>query len=917
MKITFGLSLDGWEPLTSPQCLDEFTCGTAGFLELLEVRLGLKTSAVLLSQRLLQYKELLEELAKKRSAFYAESFKKDAYAVAETLVGWREGLIMAGWDGQASETDSARLQDMAALEARTLGRLAPGMGDRLRTVLLELALRLPHIDALTVVEEPEHLPALWRQVCDKLGAHYAPTNAALMSDLSPEDSDLGKIQSLVGRLGETAAQKIKLKGDRSLICLTAFSEYTLACGVAQWLRHVRLKAKTTVTLISGASASPLEEALLASDEPALGLEPYSRARPIPQVLLLALRLYWKPLDPRSLLEFLTHPVCPVGGSLRYRLAEAVAESPGVGGPKWNEAIEAAKDRVRVKEKGNVAAQKEALQRIDDELSAWLLVSQFEGNQEASGTVLSECCARVARWAASRAGASGADSAERNQFLVLAALGSGLAELLQQTPKITRSQLERLLHQISEGGWPSGPSAELGHVHRVSRPAALREPANVVVWWDFSEPALLSQPPWTQLEREQLQAQGVSFLSPERAAARESKLWLRPLLAARQQLVLVVPRQRGGNRVAHHPLHARLLSLLEGKDPSLPTIDLDTAVATGKPSAPLKLRDIRHRPLPGLRRWWKLDVTKYLGPRTQESYSSAEKFVHSPYAWVLSYKAGLQSGPIASLRLQDAHRQRGTLLHRLLDLLLAAPSTEINWLTASQEILERWIEGQWLRLLEQEGADLLLPGKRADAIALREMGKSALWELLQQLRRADTAEAQANVKLPPAMFVGGQIGGIIDLQVKNRQGRLAVVDLKSGGRDVRAQELKENRALQLAVYGYLLSKGDKGTWPEVAYYILHSRVLMAQNKAFFPDAYEITPVSTGGPPQCWKDFETVWRWRRQQVDQGWIEVTVTGTEPTSESTASGNSTPPVEQWMAAEDADQYNDFDALTGWRADA
>ena len=461
------------------------------------------------------------------------------------------------------------------------------MGDRLRTALRELALRSPRIDVLTVLEEPEHLPALWRQVCDKLGACYAPINKALISDLSPGDSDLGRIQSLLGGLEQEPAPRIKLKGDRSIICLTAFSEYTLARGVAQWLRHVRLNEKKPVTLIPGANAGPLEQALLALDEPAPGLEPYSRARPIPQVLLLALRLYWKPMDPRALLEFLTHPVCPVGGSLRRRLAEAVAESPGVGGPKWNEAIATAKDRVREKEKGNAAAEKEALQRIDDELSDWVLVSQFDGNQEASGAVLSECCARVARWATSRAATTGADSPERDQFMVLAALGSGLAELLQQTPKVTRSQLERLLHQLSEGGWPSGPSAELGHVHRVARPAALREPADVVVWWDFSEPTLPSQPPWTQLEREQLQANGVSFLTPEMAAARENQLWLRPLLAARQQLVLVVPRQRGGNRVAHHPLHARLLSSLEGKDPSLPTIDLDGAVSSGKPPAPLK------------------------------------------------------------------------------------------------------------------------------------------------------------------------------------------------------------------------------------------------------------------------------------------------------------------------------------------
>jgi hypothetical protein len=587
------------------------------------------------------------------------------------------------------------------------------------------------------------------------------------------------------------------------------------------------------------------------------------------------------------------------------------------GPKWNEAIAAAKDRVCEREKGNVAARKEALGRIDDELSAWLLVSQFEGNEEAAGKILSECCARVARWAAARAGVTSATSEERNQFLVLAALGSELAELLQQTLKVTRSQLERLLHQISDGGWPSGPAAELGHVHRVSNPAAIREAANMVVWWDFSEPALPLRPPWTQQETQQLKGHGVSLLTPEMAAARENQLSLRPLLAARQQLVLVVPRQRGGNRVARHPLQARLLSLLEGKNPSLPTIDLDAEVSTGKASAPLELRRIPHLPLSAPTRWWKLNVTKHLGLRTQESYSSAEKFIFSPYAWVLNYKAGLQAGPIASLRLQDARRQRGTLLHRLVDLLLAAPPAEINWLNTSREVLEKWIEGQWLRLLEREGADLLLPGKRADAVALREMGKAALWELLRQLRRAEVTEAQSNVPLPPAAFVGGQIGGIIDLQVKNRKGRLAVVDLKSGGRRVREQELKQNRALQLAVYGYLLSQGKGVTWPETAYYILQSRVLMAQDKGFFPDAYEIAPASAGGPPQCWKDFETVWGWRRRQVDQGWIEVTVADTEPTTGSTVQPDSTPPVERWKAAEDADKFNDFDALTGWRADA
>jgi hypothetical protein len=33
--------------------------------------------------------------------------------------------------------------------------------------------------------------------------------------------------------------------------------------------------------------------------------------------------------------------------------------------------------------------------------------------------------------------------------------------------------------------------------------------------------------------------------------------------------------------------------------------------------------------------------------------------------------------------------------------------------------------------------------------------------------------------------------------------------------------------------------------------------------------------------CWADFEKMWTWRRKQLDGGWIEVTVSNTEPTSD------------------------------------
>lgn len=139
----------------------------------------------------------------------------------------------------------------------------------------------------------------------------------------------------------------------------------------------------------------------------------------------------------------------------------------------------------------------------------------------------------------------------------------------------------------------------------------------------------------------------------------------------------MPRQRNGEPVGSHPLYARLLSLVNSD--ALPTIDLDREISNRSGAQSLRLNKRTHRPLPGQRRWWKLEPSQYLGPRMEESYSSEEKFIYSPYAWVFRYKAGLQPGPIASLRMRDAARQKGILLHRLLDLLLGARlRQEIRW-----------------------------------------------------------------------------------------------------------------------------------------------------------------------------------------------------------------------------------------------
>lgn len=40
---------------------------------------------------------------------HSRSLEKDVFTAADTLLGWRDSLIEAGWDGQASATDTPRL----------------------------------------------------------------------------------------------------------------------------------------------------------------------------------------------------------------------------------------------------------------------------------------------------------------------------------------------------------------------------------------------------------------------------------------------------------------------------------------------------------------------------------------------------------------------------------------------------------------------------------------------------------------------------------------------------------------------------------------------------------------------------------------------------------------------------------------
>ena len=868
MKLRVGLHLDGQQGRAPANQMGVADVGPLGLLGILETQLGLVPPMVTSAQRTVQYRDCLHQLDNPER-FYHKSYEADDFGTAATLLSWRDDWRLHGWTGEIAEESFRRLQDMVELEKVAKDVLSPGIAERLISVAEIMDMRCTLIKSITLIDSLSSFVPLWQKVLNKLPIQVPIVPMAVGSGL------LGELQQAILAAGDMSSNEpLDWREDGSLHVIRG--ETALLRG--RWIAEVLTQAGTDVLFVATSEAATSDSYLAAANYSCQGLSDASAFRPAFQLLPLLLELLWQPLNFNALIQFLTHPICPLSPKVRRHLAGIQSQYPGIGGPRWQEAIAA----IEV-EAGERAAQ------VRESIKFWIEHVRFDPLSGIPTATVLERAQRLTDFF--RNSPEDASPALRLAYAAgykqCSSFTENLARLLGQgVESLWPRQLEQLASQATARGNDNPLRiAEVGALPCITHPGAVVEPQNVVLWGPLDVPSLPPAWPWSKAEITALRSAECTLPEPESLLQKAAAEWLRPIMAAKKKLILILPPLDHESHPVWQMVHALI--------PSLPVHPMESMLLSGADF----MTQVINTPLPGKKRWWQLPEGTHLPAVTQYSYSQLEKQIFNPYHWLLAYPANLHSGSLLSL--VDDFRLKGLLAHSLVERLYS----DADGLNMSEAHLASWFNPAFDQLITEEGAVYLMPGRRTDLENLRQALRRALIELREILSNAKVIMVEPERKLL-GHFSGGVLSGSSDLILTKADETQAIIDMKWTGKSHQTK-LEENRHLQLAVYSELLRQST-GRWPALAYFLFSQGKLLTRDDLWFPGTHPVSDRTGENTAQLWQRFLVTWKWRQEQFAKGGFEVVL---EPGEEE----ESMPPEGGLPIDVMNSDYNECQHLAGW----
>jgi hypothetical protein len=881
MQLILSPAFDNGVGLELPHELGMRHVGPNGLTSWLEAELALPAVETSHTQSVMDYLTYLQDERHVGRFFSASLQNGSAISTAETLLRWRNTLYEHGWDGSWSDEQS-RLADMAAVECSGANKLMFGLGQRCQRICERLEVFNSQLIKIEVINRHSLPP-----VIETLLAKLSSMGVVVEEHESLTVNGTGDL-SIAQECLIAPASEIAFDGDGSLFWLQAQSLQMAVRWVVEQLHEDSTKR---IAIYAPNDAESLDDALAVAGLPMAGLSSRSSARPVLQLLPLTLKLLIAPLDPQALLQFLTHPVGPLPYRLRVNLAEVLANKPGIGSAAWQQVVDHYFERLAEDHPKRAVVQRKLL-------ANWLESDRYS-RESMPVSAISKQLQLLRRWMQGIA----ANFDDHNEWQLYQQAISQIDEvdlavlqLAADGGEIGADDLHDIVHQVrSHGSQMNGREAQAGHV-TVLNDAGCFVPElesgmfDSVIWLGVEEQTTTVWP-WFQSEQEALRKQGVKL--PEQAilAHRSSSQATRVLLAAKEKVVLV---QLQRNKAAH-PLLAKLRNRLG--DNFTPYSMSDFML---RPTS--KMAKVEPIQLPVQQRWWELDGKTMTSEKVRWSYSRVSQLLSSPHEYVFNYLAKIRNDDL--LTLSDGPLLKGSLVHLLVEDFFGAHKDD--WREPNNDALALWARKHLNVLISEQGAVLIQPGRHVEAEQFKDAAVLALQHLMVHLRSPSVAGVEVEKK-QEALFGGDDFLGFIDLLVTHTDGSETVIDMKWGGLGHRREEIRDNRAMQLATYGWLRRQNGAELWPDHGFYIITNTQLLMTNQHHFPLATQVEVTDAGSLPELWRAMGLTLEFRQQQLKAGEVEITIPGVEQNRDVET------PVGGLTFKDSVAPWSNYTHLTGW----
>ena len=566
----------------------------------------------------------------------------------------------------------------------------------------------------------------------------------------------------------------------------------------------------------------------------------------------------------------------------------MAQTPGLGSDKWNERIE----KILVKEDD-----KKDQKKIKADIGFWIENERYDPELGAPVADIVTRLNAVSKWL----GNMMALFTDRPEQSLYATAKGQTEDLLSAVIRLEnynngtlgRDHIRRLIDDIRGVGAPvidrnAELAAEINPLTNYQAPGSVMRAADTIIWNGLNGDHGLRVKDWSDAEILALEENDVFYLSDEAGLECLSHQRSKPVLNAKNRLILVAPKDRSSDHAIWTQISCKckgvqILSEAEARE----QLQISTCETT-----PLEL--------PKKQREWQLPKSVKIPAKDYSSYSSLDKFIFKPHQWTLSYAAKIRSGSL--LITNEGNLLKGNLAHRIIEVYL---DEHTNLQIVDLDKIANWTDITLMDLIEKEGATLLEEGAFRDRVAFISTMKASLKCLIQHLKDAGTVKTETEL-WAESEFIGGALQGSIDIIAINENGDEAIIDVKLGGLKYRRKELQNSQYLQLLTYDRL-----RQTSPHLSFFIVVDSHMLNLGHDHFMNAERIDPELGLTPDQYWENIETLWKHRRAQFDKGLIEVPVEGTVPTERSLPDGIALD------IPEINDAFSDYTALTGWEPSA